>query len=196
MASKPGLHRHIIPVGVHPDHRKTVPADLFFHRPKKLSGNSVSPDRRQHGNPVDPRIGNVAELPLAVLDPVIVRFSPERKHSGAEDRSILLPDSALSISDVITDNFFRRITVLPLIQSGLSHSPLGIMDNCHDTLKILFLSCSVSHGLIWFRRYGLRHRPDPGRCMRAHSGSDPDDHSRSECPDVPREVSSVLPELR
>ena len=143
---------------------------------------------------MDRRIRNLSQLPLTIIDPVVIGFSTKGKHRGSEDLSFLFPDSALSLSDITQDHFFRRITILPLIQTAFSHRPLGIMNDGHDIFQIFFFSCTISHTLIWFRRYGRRHLQVPGRYMHGHSGSGPDVRSRSECPDVPCEVSPVLPE--
>ena len=143
---------------------------------------------------MDRRIRNLSQLPLTIIDPVVIGFSTKGKHRGSEDLSFLFPDSALSLSNISQDHFFRRITILPLIQTGFSHRPLGIMNDGHDIFQIFFFSCTISHTLIWFRRYGRRHLQVPGRYMHGHSGSGPGVRNRSEHPDVPCEVFPTLPE--
>ena len=70
----------------------------------------------------------------------------------------------------------------------LSRDPLPHMTYISSDLWSELVFCFTS-----YRRYGRRHRPVPGRCMRSRSGSDRGFRRRSVHPDVPRRDASRLP---
>ena len=78
------------------------------------------------------------------------------------------------------------------LKSGLDlflyRDPLPHMTYISSDLRSELVFCFTS-----YRRYGRRHRPVPGRCMRSRSGSDRGFRRRSVHPDVPRRDASPLP---
>ena len=90
----------------------------------------------------------------------------------------------------IFDRYPEGIELGPQVRARpfLYRDPLPHMTYISSDLRSELVFCFTS-----YRKYGRRHRPVPGRCMRSRSGSDRGFRRRSVHPDVPLQGASHLP---